>query len=399
MKDFADIPNSSGSFPDVTAVDCSGPGETDGTAIIADTMTDDFGWKQALLDDINETPNDSAETASASQILDAIKTLIARDSSYWIKNWREPDLLGSYSGMDAKYIAINGSQIVIACQNGSDAGILWSEDGFSFYYRTLATSRTVTGIAYGGGYWVVTCSNGSIYYSNETDVYQWVSGYGTWFTENAITGSPYLNGAAYGSGYWIVYGNSGALLYRATDPTSTFTSNTQGSEDLNSAIYESTADVWGVCGDNGTLLYRSTDPTGSFTSNDQGSENLYCITHGTYDGSLLWLTTGANDTLKTAPTVSTGSWTDRTSDAISSTSWWYTGVIQNDHIIICGGDLIAGSYPYQQLEYSSHGSFTFNRLITMVGDNFRDVAYGNNRLILTDNAERVFVSDCHQELP
>jgi hypothetical protein len=75
MKDFADIDNSVGDFPNVTSIDCTGPGETDGTAVIADTMTDQFGWVQALLSEVGDTPSGSAETATVSQILNAIKLL------------------------------------------------------------------------------------------------------------------------------------------------------------------------------------------------------------------------------------------------------------------------------------------------------------------------------------
>lgn len=75
MKDFADVPNAVGTFPDVTAIDCSGPGEVDGTADIADTLTDDWGWKQALLNDQGITPDDTAEADGDSQILDALKML------------------------------------------------------------------------------------------------------------------------------------------------------------------------------------------------------------------------------------------------------------------------------------------------------------------------------------
>lgn len=77
MKDFADISNSVGTFPDVAAQDCSGPGETDGTAIIADTMSDYMGFIQAILDEVGDTPNDSADVHDASQILDDLKLLPA----------------------------------------------------------------------------------------------------------------------------------------------------------------------------------------------------------------------------------------------------------------------------------------------------------------------------------
>jgi hypothetical protein len=77
MKDFADIPNKVGTFPNVTAVDCTGPGETDGTAVIADTMTDYFGAMQALLNAVGDTPSGSAETATVSQILTAMQLIPA----------------------------------------------------------------------------------------------------------------------------------------------------------------------------------------------------------------------------------------------------------------------------------------------------------------------------------
>lgn len=83
MKDFADIPNSSGSFPDVIAQDCSGAGETDGTAIIADTISDYFGFIQALLSEVGDTPSGSAELDTASQLLNAIKLLPVDYSAFF----------------------------------------------------------------------------------------------------------------------------------------------------------------------------------------------------------------------------------------------------------------------------------------------------------------------------
>lgn len=79
MRDFADISNASGTFPDVEAVGASGPGETDGTALTYTYLTDQFGWIQKLLNDVGMTPDDVAESSSASQILDAIK-LIGRQN-------------------------------------------------------------------------------------------------------------------------------------------------------------------------------------------------------------------------------------------------------------------------------------------------------------------------------
>ena len=78
MKDFADLNNSVGAFPVVTAQDCSGPGETDGTEIIAETITDNFGWIQALLTEVGATPSGVAESTTVSQILEALRLLPAQ---------------------------------------------------------------------------------------------------------------------------------------------------------------------------------------------------------------------------------------------------------------------------------------------------------------------------------
>lgn len=75
MKNFEDLLNAVGTFPNVTSVDCTGPGETDGTEWTSDTITDLFGWMQALLVEVGDTPNDAAEEDTASQLLNAIKML------------------------------------------------------------------------------------------------------------------------------------------------------------------------------------------------------------------------------------------------------------------------------------------------------------------------------------
>jgi len=81
MFDFSDyLENITGTFPDVEAIDCSGPYETDGTELIAVNLFNDcmFGWIQALMTDAGLTPNGVAETSSASQIVDAMRTLNAK---------------------------------------------------------------------------------------------------------------------------------------------------------------------------------------------------------------------------------------------------------------------------------------------------------------------------------
>jgi hypothetical protein len=70
------LANITGSFPNIAAQNCTGPGETDGTEIVADLVQDtQLGWIQALMNAAGLSPNGVGESSSASQILDAIKML------------------------------------------------------------------------------------------------------------------------------------------------------------------------------------------------------------------------------------------------------------------------------------------------------------------------------------
>ena len=77
MKDYSVIgtPHTSGSFPDVKAVDASGAGETDGTPVKKIYMDNDWGARQALMAAAGLTPNGVTEAAGASQTLEALEFL------------------------------------------------------------------------------------------------------------------------------------------------------------------------------------------------------------------------------------------------------------------------------------------------------------------------------------
>ena len=71
------LANITGSFPNIAAQNCTGPGETDGTEIVADLVQDtQLGWIQALMNAAGLSPNGVSESSSASQILDALKALL-----------------------------------------------------------------------------------------------------------------------------------------------------------------------------------------------------------------------------------------------------------------------------------------------------------------------------------
>jgi photosystem II stability/assembly factor-like uncharacterized protein len=77
MKDFADFDNTTGAFPDVLAQNATGSGTTDGTPINEDVVNDVWGFFQALLNEADATPSGDCEANGASQLLNAIKTVIA----------------------------------------------------------------------------------------------------------------------------------------------------------------------------------------------------------------------------------------------------------------------------------------------------------------------------------
>jgi hypothetical protein len=78
MKDFATyLTNITGAFPNIVPQDCSGPGETDGTEVLADLLNDGiFGWIQALMSLNSTTPDGTAESSTASQIIYCILKLL-----------------------------------------------------------------------------------------------------------------------------------------------------------------------------------------------------------------------------------------------------------------------------------------------------------------------------------
>lgn len=77
MIDYAAIfTNFSGAFPNITAVNASGGGATDGTEFIKAFIDDLWGVNQAVMDFAGFSPNAAAEAAGASQRLDAILKFI-----------------------------------------------------------------------------------------------------------------------------------------------------------------------------------------------------------------------------------------------------------------------------------------------------------------------------------
>ena len=74
MKNWATaFTNTSGSFPNILAVNVSTPGAGDGTEFISDLINDFWGWMQHMVNGAGLTPSGSLESSSASQVGQALR--------------------------------------------------------------------------------------------------------------------------------------------------------------------------------------------------------------------------------------------------------------------------------------------------------------------------------------
>ena len=79
MKDYRHLFGNlvKGEFPNIKAVNASGPNNKDGTPYTADVLDDIWGWMQALMAKADIKPNGESESADTSQLLEALKILFA----------------------------------------------------------------------------------------------------------------------------------------------------------------------------------------------------------------------------------------------------------------------------------------------------------------------------------
>lgn len=168
---------------------------------------------------------------------------------------------------------------------------------------TITGGSFVNDVVYGNGYWV--CVGGAPGVANLW--YKATDPTGSWTTNTQGTAA--LTGLIYGNGYWVTFTQStGIVRYRATDPTGAFTTGTTLSIVPRAAHYAN--DYWVVVGDSGALKYKTgADPSGSWTSNAQGSDQLTDVVYG----NNYWVATDAGGEIwYKAGTDPTGAWTQNT---------------------------------------------------------------------------------------
>ena len=111
MKDFATLPNISGTYPDVEPVDNTGAGTDDGTPVIKQWVTEIFGVFQALLDKAGLSPSGIAESATTSQILNAIRMICMYPGTIFAWGGPQTDI---YADLGIRGLLLNGQGVLCA---------------------------------------------------------------------------------------------------------------------------------------------------------------------------------------------------------------------------------------------------------------------------------------------
>lgn len=364
MKNYADIPNTSGAFPAVVSLNATGPGETDGTPITKTVVDDLWGARQAIMAAAGLTPDDVQETVSASQFLEALRIIIASDP-LWCSNWKVRTPVGSSAFREICY----GNDLFVAV---GDAGTIeTSPDGVTWTAQTPVPPGTATFY--------------SVCYSPTLDLFCAVGPNGrietspdaiTWSLQTAATGTDDFESICWSEtvGLYVAVGNNTAGF--AAIETSPDGINWSDQTPANTipimyhVTYSETVGRFVIVASGGKNEY-SANGTAWTAGSDAGTDGLRAVVYSDFLG--LFVAVGINGSIHTSPTGST--WTDRTpAPALPSLS---AVVFGNKSLIAVG----AGGG--ETVVATSFDSITWTRryLSTASGVNIEGIAYGINRAV------------------
>lgn len=148
MKDYATIPNTLGTYPNVTGKNASSGTATDGTPYIAQFIDDLWGFSQALMNEAGLTPDGVTESASASQRMQAMRNCFGHPGEViaWMGDEESPPL------DDIRLLPLNGQGILRASYTLLDETVYVGDSknptAPSFYHADDAagTIKNTTGI-------------------------------------------------------------------------------------------------------------------------------------------------------------------------------------------------------------------------------------------------------------
>ncbi|ETR68752.1 MAG: tail fiber protein [Candidatus Magnetoglobus multicellularis str. Araruama] len=115
------LTNVSGTFPNTTAQNASGPSATDGTEWVASLINNGlFGWTQFLLSRASITPDEVVESVTSSQIFTAMQNTFAGMPSGIVLQW---NLSSTPSSFGARALELNGQGVLRSAYPDLDANV------------------------------------------------------------------------------------------------------------------------------------------------------------------------------------------------------------------------------------------------------------------------------------
>lgn len=264
MKNYDTLPNTAGAFPAVVALNSTGPGATDGTAIIKQLVDDQFGSRQAVMDAAGLVPNAVDESATNSQFLQAMIQIImdtVPKTPIIAKNWRPMDSPPA----SARSIGF-ARGFWLAPGVGGATEMNYSVNAHEWEPRTLPTTQNMNAVFGNASHAAVVGNGGEMSHATDPTA-GWTDGTGN------ITGSALLRDIHEAGGFWVICDDDGFIHHRnSSTPAGTFTRiatpASAAAANLRGLHYVASLSLWIVVGEkNGSFsgIMTATDPSATWT--------------------------------------------------------------------------------------------------------------------------------------
>jgi len=280
-----------------------------------------------------------------------------------LNNWTKRTAAAS---VNFKKAATDGT---IVCVVSSTGTIQYTYDGIT--YTSVSLGGTLHSIAYGSGYWVAVGDSGALYYATDPT--------GSW-TSNT-QGTAHFYDVGYGNGYWVAVGVTGTLRYRSANPAGAWTSNPQGSGTLYGVHYYNT--YWVAVGASGAVWY-TTNSTGAWTETTK-SGDLYSVTAGLVGTTATWIAVGNSGKIWVTTGAPNSTWHLRTPAHVAD----LFDVAIGNGVAIAIGKLSTAGYCGIQ---STHDGITFIERYAAVGQDLCGCVFLNGKFIVAGDAGEIHTS-------
>lgn len=210
-------------------------------------------------------------------------------------------------------IFANGVHLLGSSDQSCGISYEWTGGADWVYPLQIANSASTDDFAtpsYGNGLFVIGSGAGNIYSSADCL---------TWTQRVSASSTNYVQSTVYSdsAGYFVAPCSAGVLRYSANGITwGTAASSGFGvARNIYSAAYNASLNQWVSCGSTGNFAYiAGSDPSGSWTSGTQGNQNLYWIIASTVVNG--YVIVGQGGTILTSTNGTT--WTAQTSGTANS---------------------------------------------------------------------------------